>query len=70
MWLRDDQTLPKINFDFRDENTLEVKYDRFPTFQEIEKRADVMAKLLLLNIYTEEHRKLKQSWKNEKKLKS
>jgi Fe-S cluster biosynthesis and repair protein YggX len=46
----------------------------------MEKRADVMAKLLLLEIYNEEHRKLKQAWKNdsdyqemlknEKKLKS
>jgi hypothetical protein len=32
---------------------------------EIEKRADVMAKLLLFNIFTDEHRRLKQTWKND-----
>jgi hypothetical protein len=32
---------------------------------EIEKRADAMAKLLLFNIFAEEHRRLKQAWKND-----
>lgn len=57
-----------------------MQHNRWPTLTEIEKRADVLAKLLLLAIYSDEHRKLKQSWKNdenyqdmqknEKKLKS
>lgn len=42
-----------------------MRYDRFPTMNEIEKRADAMAKLLLYNVFSDEHRKLKQAWKND-----
>jgi hypothetical protein len=44
--------LPKVNFEFKDENTLEVQHNRWPTLVEIEHRADVLAKLLLLSIYS------------------
>lgn len=59
--------MPQINLFFVDHNKIDVKFDRFPTMHELEKRADVMAKLFLFNIFTDEHRKLKQAWKNDEK---
>ena len=62
---RDGHYLTKLDFEFRSLNQLELKDDVFPFLTEIEKRADVLAKLALYNIYSEEHKKLKQAWKND-----
>lgn len=66
-FLESENNMAKMNLQFSNENKLEVQYDRFPTLHQIEKRADVLAKLLLYNIFSEQHRKLKQVWKNDER---
>lgn len=40
-----------MRFEFTDYNRLGVLHEKYPSLEEIEKRADVLAKLLLLSIY-------------------
>ena len=52
-------------FEFTHINRIQIKDEQYPSINDIQKRADVLAKLYLLEIHIEEHRKLKQVWKND-----
>lgn len=55
--------MKRYDFKFVDENRVEFSSGWFPSNEEIEKRADSLAKLYLLHLYREEGRKAKQIYK-------
>ena len=56
--IREAESIRMQNFEFVNENTLEIKMRKFPSSYEINKRAEVLAKLYLLKLYREEKGKI------------
>ena len=57
--------MQRYNLEFYDENLIEFKSRCFPSKIEIERRAEVLAKLYLLHLYKEEGSSYKQIYKNK-----
>lgn len=60
MTFRNTKPMRAYAFEFLDENNIEFKSRGFPSSYEISKRAEVLAKLYILNLYQQESRRMKQ----------